>query len=80
MKDTPYNRKIHNFFGEYITCKPVCVDTNGMMKSETVKAAAKMLIEENIFLSVKDMRLQALKDYSIFLPAWVFECVKEKKE
>lgn len=51
-----------------------------MMKSETVKAAAKMLIEENVFLSAKDMRLQALKEYNIFLPAWVFECVKEKKE
>lgn len=25
------------------------------------------------------MRLQVLKGYNIFLPAWVFECVKEEK-
>lgn len=80
MKNTPYNQKIQNFFGEYITCNPVAVDTNGMMKNETVKEATKMLIEENVFSSVKDMRLQGLKDYNIFLPAWVFEWVKEKKK
>lgn len=80
MINTPYNRKIHNFFGEYITCNPVAVDTIGMMKTETVKEAAKLLLEENVFSSVKDMRLQALKDYNIFLPAWVFEWVKENKE
>lgn len=81
MTDTPYNRKIHNFFAEYITCNnPFTVDINGMMKSVTIKEAADLLIEKNIFSSVKDMRLQALKDYSIFLPAWVFEWVKENKE
>ncbi len=81
MLNTPYNRKIHNFFGEYITCNnPFAVDTNGMMKTETVKEAADLLIEKNVFSSVKDMRLQALKDHNIFLPAWVFEWVKENKE
>ena len=53
---------------------------NGMMKKGTVKEAVRLLIEENVFSSVKDMRLQALKDYNIFFPAWVFELVKEKKE
>ena len=81
MTDTPYNRKIHNFFAEYITCNnPFAVDINGMMKSVTIKEAADLLIEKNVFSSVKDMRLQALKDYNIFLPAWVFEWVKENKE
>lgn len=81
MTDTPYNRKIHNFFAEYITCNnPFAVDINGMMKSVTIKEAADLLIEKNVFSSVKDMRLRALKDYNIFLPAWVFEWVKENKE
>lgn len=44
-----------------------------MMKNEAVKEAVRLLIEENVFSSVKDMRLQALKDYNIFLPDWVFE-------
>lgn len=77
MTDTPYNRKIHNFFSEYITCNPVAIDTNGMLRNEAIKEAVKLLIEDNVFLSVKDMRWQALKDYNIFLPAWVFEWVKE---
>lgn len=80
MTDTPYNRKIQNFLCEYINCNPNAVYVNGMMKNEAVKEAVELLIEEKIFLSIKSMRLRALKDYNIFLPAWVFEWVKEKKE
>lgn len=79
MTNTPYNRKIQKFFEEYINCSPDAV-VNGMMKKEAVKEAANLLIEKNIFFSIKSMRMQALKDYNIFLPAWVFEWVREKKE
>lgn len=80
MTDTPYNRKIQNFLCEYINCNSGAVYVNGMMKNEAVKEAVELLIEEKVFLSIKSMRLRALKDYNIFLPAWVFEWVKEKKE
>lgn len=80
MFDTPYNRKIQNFIEKYVNCSSKAVYANGMMKNETVKDAVRLLIEEKVFLSVRSMRLQALKDYNIFLPAWVFEWVKEKKE
>lgn len=80
MIDTPYNRKIQNFLEEYCNFSPDNFYVNGMMKKEAVKEAVRLLIEENVFSSVKDMRLQALKDYNIFLPAWVFEWVKENKE
>lgn len=80
MLDTPYNRKIQNFLEEYVNCGSDNFHVNGMMKKETVKEAVRLLIEKKFFSSVKDMRLQALKDYSILLPAWVFECAKEKKE
>nr|DAE34491.1 MAG TPA: arginine repressor [Caudoviricetes sp.] len=80
MTDTPYNRKIQNFLKEYVNCGADNFYVNGMMKKEAVKKAVRLLIEENVFSSVKDMKLQALKDYNIFLPAWVFELVKENKE
>ena len=80
MTDTPYNRKIQNFLEEYVNCGPDNFYVHGMMKKESVKEAIRLLIEKNVFSSVKDMRLQALKDYSILLPVWVFECVKEEKE
>lgn len=80
MLNTPYNRKIQNFLEEYINCDTDAVYVNGVMKKEAVKEAVRLLIEENVFSSVKDMRLQALKDYNIFLPAWVFEWVKDNKE
>lgn len=76
MLSTPYNRKIQNFLEEYVNCSPDNFYVNGMMKKRTVKEAVRMLIEKMVFSSVKDMRLQALKDYNIFLPAWVFELVK----
>lgn len=69
MTSTPYNRKIQNFLEEYINCNSGAVYVNGMMKNEAVKEAVKLLIEEKVFSSVKDIRLQALKDYNIFLPA-----------
>lgn len=80
MLNTPYNRKIQNFIEEYVNCSRSAVYVNGMMRKEAVKDAVRLLIEKNVFLSVKSMRLQALKDYNIFLPAWVFEWVKENKE
>lgn len=79
MTDTPYNRKIQNFLEEYINCDTDAVYVNGMMKKEAVKEAVRLLIEENVFSSVKDMRLQALKDYNTFLPAWVFEWTRRTK-
>jgi hypothetical protein len=80
MLDTPYNRKIQNFLEEYCNFSPDNFYVNGMMKKRAVKEAVRLLIEEIVFSSVKDMRLQTLKDYNIFLPAWVFELVKENKE
>jgi hypothetical protein len=80
MTDTPYNRKIQNFLEEYIKCRPTAVYANGMMRKEAVKEAVELLIKENVFSSVKDMRKEALKDYNIFLPAWMFEWVMENKK
>lgn len=80
MTDTPYNRKIQNFLEKYIKRRPTAIYANGMMRKEAVKEAVELLIKENVFSSVKDMRLQALKDYNICLPAWMFEWVKENKK
>lgn len=73
-KDFAEHLKEEWFNNDYYS--PDAVYVNGMMKKEAVN----LLIEKNIFFSVKSMRMQALKDYNIFLPAWVFEWVKEKKE
>lgn len=54
MTDTPYNRKIHNFFDEYIICNnPFAVDTNGMMKSVTIKESADLLLKKMFFHPLK---------------------------
>ena len=72
MTNTPFNRKIQNFFADYIVCNPVAIGENRMLRDEAVKEAAKLLIQDKVFLSVRDI----LKDYNIFLPAWVFEWVE----
>lgn len=78
MEDNNFNRKIHNFFAEYVICtNPVCLDENRMLKDVTVQIAAKLLIDECYFTSIKAIKKQALKDYNIILPNWVFEKVKE---
>lgn len=78
MYNNRFNRKIHNFFAEYITCNPVAVDTNGLLMNVAVQEAARLLIDEKVFNSINDMRKQALKDYNIFLPSWIFDNVKER--
>lgn len=80
MLDTLYNRKIQNFLKKYVDFGSNNFYVSGMMKNEAVKKAVRLLIEKNVFSSVKDMRLQALKDNNIFLPAWVFELVKENND
>ena len=81
MEDNNFNRKIHNFFAEYVNfINPGCLDENRMLKDVTVQIAAKLLIDEGVFISIKDMKKQALKDYNIFLPSWIFEKVKEAEQ
>lgn len=54
MTNTQYNKKIQNFFSEYIIVKnPVAVYENGMMKKETVKEAVELLIEKMFFHLLK---------------------------
>lgn len=80
MEDNNFNRKIHNFFAEYIICNPVAVDDNRMLKDVAVQEAAKLLIDECYFTSIKAIKKKALKDYNIILPNWVFEKVKEAEQ
>lgn len=79
MTNTPFNRKIQDFFADYIICNPVAIGEDRMLRGEAVKEVAKILIQDKVFSSVKDIRLQALKDYNIILPNWIFEYVKENK-
>lgn len=81
MEDNNFNRKIHNFFAEYVNfINSACLDENRMLKDVTVQIAAKLLIEECCFASIQDIKKQALKDYNIILPNWVFEKVKEAEQ
>lgn len=53
MTDTPYNKKIQNFFSEYVNCAPVWFHVNGMMKKEIVKEAADLLLKKMFFHPLK---------------------------
>ena len=49
MTDTPFNRKIQNFFADYIVCNSVVIGENRMLRDEAVKKTAKILIQKIFF-------------------------------
>ena len=70
--DNGWNEKVSEFFLEYV--KPVkdAYTESGNLTFTAINQAAKYLIEQNVFDSVKEMRKQAMQDYEIILPETIF--------
>lgn len=73
MRNTELNRKIHCFFEEYVDFDERTVNSFGLASNDAIKEAAKLMLSAKVFLSIKSLKLQALKDYNIILPDWIFE-------
>lgn len=68
-----WNERISNFFMEYVKPTKDGYTPSGNLTFTTIRAAAKLLLDESVFISKEDMKMQALKDYRIILPDTVFD-------
>lgn len=68
-----YEDRVIDFFGEYVTFDRSGLDRFGRPTCDAITDAVNLLLKENIFTSKSALRRQALKDYSIILPEWMFE-------
>ena len=70
---TDWNALATKFFLDYITEDSVYYTPSGNMTFTSMQECAQLLLNREVFKSVKDMREQAMKDYGIVLPDTVFE-------
>ena len=63
-----YRTKLNDFLQEWIRAERVCYDEDGYLKPEAAAAALRMLLEEGVFESPKELRKKAFEDYGILIP------------
>lgn len=65
--------RLHEFFTQYIqpTCKD-SYDSDGLISYKTMQQFADLLLEAKVFESVRDMRMEALKDFEVIIPESIF--------
>lgn len=74
MELSDYDERISEFLLEYVNYPTDKAYTpSGNLTSAAIKQAVQLLLQENVFSSKNDMRIQAMKDYKIVLPETIFE-------
>ncbi len=69
-----YYKKVTAFLEEYLNFKkPDCYTTDGALSLVYIKYGIDMLILKKVFISKKDIKQQALKDYRIILSDDLFK-------
>lgn len=80
MNDTQsFYAKVSRFLESYITIPKdsYYYEQNGNLTGQGIKTCIKFLISKGVFANANDMKIQAFKEFSIILPEWFFEDVKE---
>lgn len=58
----------YRFFSEYVTWGANAIYPNGSLSRAAIAAAAKYLIEHDVFSNYEEIRAEALKSYEIIIP------------
>lgn len=81
MKYSEYRhyQKVSNFFEQFVNAEPQARCSDGFLNKPAIQKAAELLIERGYFRDKTAMKKQALQQFSIILPEWVFNQIKERK-
>lgn len=71
-----YREQLTAFFLQYVNANTKAFE-NGLLNDSAIKESAELLLKEKVFISIKDMKKEALKDYNIILADWIFEYLKK---
>ncbi len=81
MKYSEYRhyQKVSYFFEQFVNAEPQARCSDGFLNKPAIQEAAELLIERGYFRDKMAMKKQALQQFSIILPEWVFNQIKERK-
>lgn len=81
MKYSEYRhyQKVSYFFEQYVNAEPQARLPDNRLNISAIQEAAELLIERGYFRDKTAMKKQALQQFSIILPEWVFNQIKERK-
>ncbi len=68
-----WNNKASEFFCEYIKFPQRAYTVAGNLTPPAMRQGAKYLLQERVFISIADMRAQALQDFGVILPDGIFK-------
>lgn len=71
--------KVTAFFGGYLKIPKdtYFYEQDGILTGIGIKTCVQALINQGVFANANDMKAEAFKEYSIILPDWFFEIIKE---
>lgn len=72
-----FRENLTSFLQEYLLFGKHSYEEDGTLTDLATRQAAKVLLDNEVFDSVQDMRKQAYKDYGILLPESMFVEVAE---
>lgn len=78
-KEYRHYQKISYFFEQYVNAEPQARLPDNRLNISAIQEAAELLIERGYFRDKTAMKKQALQQFSIILPEWVFNQIEERK-
>lgn len=65
--------RLHEFFTQYVhpTCRE-SYDSDGYISFATMKEAVALLLENHVFESAYEMKMEALKEFEVIIPDALF--------
>lgn len=71
MEDS-WNEKVSEFLLEYVKPTRTAYTPSGNLTFTAIKNSVQFLLQEKVFTTREDMRVQAMRDYGIILPETIF--------
>ena len=71
--DRSFLTSVTAFFMTYLNIPENFFKSGGVLTKEGYRTCVKKLIDGGVFNDKYDMKSQAIKDFNIILPDWVFE-------
>ena len=73
-----FYEKVSRFFESYLSIpkNAYFYEQNEILTRDGIKYCANCLVYHGVFINANDMKTEALKEYHIILPDWVFEDLK----
>ena len=72
-----FYQQITHFFSMYAEFEKEAYNSDGTLTKEAIQETARLLIENRIYWGDNHMKIDALNNFLIILPDWVFDKVKE---